>query len=363
MLNAFIWNSTYSAGFFAKVIVIRYNKERKERRVYTLKLESIEQAFHLLDQTAIIIEKECNCTYLEALAETAENLFHNAILQEDLSEMTKKRLLKQYDSFSFDQLDTDTKRKSFQLAILKGMKQNTQPNHQMTPDSIGLFVSYLVRKCMGDSKSFTLLDPALGTGNLVLTILQQFQKEEVYAIGCDVDDLLVKLAYSGANLLEYPIELYNVDSIKPLFIDPVDVVVSDLPVGYYPDDVRANDFEVKAANEHTYAHHLLIEQSVNHLKEGGYGIFIVPNSIFESEQASLLQQFLKQHTFIQGLVALPLSIFKNEQAAKSILIVQKKKDGLSAPKNALLVQLPQMSDGWAMQNILKKIDEWFQAEK
>ena len=27
-------------------------------------------------------------------------------------------------------------RKAFQLAILKGMKESVQPNHQMTPDSI-----------------------------------------------------------------------------------------------------------------------------------------------------------------------------------------------------------------------------------
>ena len=335
--------------------------ERTE--VFNLKLERIEQAFQLLDSTAIIIENECNCTYLEALAETAENIFHQAILQDDISEMTKKRLLKQYENVSFMQFDEETKRKAYQLAILKGMKKSTQPNHQMTPESIGLFVSYLVRKFMSNQQQFTLLDPAFGTGNLILTILQQFNKEYIHAIGCEVDDLLVKLAYSGANLLQYPVELYNGDSIKPLLIDPVDMVVSDLPVGYYPDDVRANDFEVKADDEHTYAHHLLIEQSVNHLKEGGYGIFIVPNSIFESGQATLLQQFLKKHCHIQGLVALPASLFKTEQAAKSILMIQKKKEGVQTPKNALLVQLPNLSDGYAMQAILKKMDEWFKAEK
>ncbi|MGM9924624.1 MAG: class I SAM-dependent methyltransferase [Bacillus sp. (in: firmicutes)] len=328
-----------------------------------MKFESIEKAFQLLDQTALIIEEECHCTYLEALAETAENIFQRSILQEDVSEMTKKRLLKQYDSIPFEQFDAETIRKAFQLAILKGMKQNTQSHHQMTPDSIGLFVSYLVRKCMEGKESFRVLDPAVGTGNLLFTILQQFKKEEIASIGCDVDETLVKLAYSGANLMQCAVELYNGDSIKPLLIDPVDLIVSDLPVGYYPDDARAQEFEVKADDEHTYAHHLLIEQSVRHLNEGGYGIYIIPNSIFESAQATLLQQFLKNHTHIQGLVALPASLFKNEAAAKSILIVQKKKDGLSAPKNALLVQLPNMSDSTAMRNILKKMDEWFKAEK
>lgn len=31
-------------------------------------------------------------------------------------------------------------RRGIQLAILKGMKQHAQPNHQMTPDSIGMLL-------------------------------------------------------------------------------------------------------------------------------------------------------------------------------------------------------------------------------
>ncbi|MBD3110467.1 class I SAM-dependent methyltransferase [Bacillus sp. AGMB 02131] len=330
-----------------------------------MKFESIEQAFELFEQTANVIEQECNCTYLEALAETADNIFHHSILQEELSEMSKKRLLKQYDQADFSQLDEETTRKAFQLAILKGMKDNIQPNHQMTPDTIGIFVSYLVRKFMGDNKRFRLFDPAIGTGNLVFTIMQQLKECDIHAIGIDVDDVLIKLAYSGANLLQQPLELYTGDSMKPLFIDPVDVVVSDLPVGYYPDDERASEFEVSASDseEHTYAHHLLIEQSIKHLAEGGYGIYIVPNSLFESAQSVLLNQYLKKATYIQGLVALPLNLFKNESAAKSVLIVQKKKEGIQQPKQALLAQLPHFSNAKAMSQMLQQMDEWFKAEK
>ncbi|MFS0780569.1 class I SAM-dependent methyltransferase [Bacillus sp. 1P06AnD] len=328
-----------------------------------MKLDNIEKAFQLLDETASEIEKECDCSYLEALSETAENIFHKDVLQEELSDTTKKRLSKQYEAGQFLQFDKETIRKSYQLAILKGMQQNTQPNHQMTPEAIGLFASYLVRKCIGKETAFRMFDPAAGTGNLLLTVQQQFDDKDVHCIGIDVDDLLVKLAYNAANLLENSMELYNGDSLKPLLIDPVDIVVSDLPVGYYPDDARAKEFKVHAEEGHTYAHHLLIEQSMTYLKEGGYGIFIVPNGIFESEQADLLHAYLKDETYIQGLAVLPESLFKNEHAAKSVLIIQKKKDGLQPPKNALLVQLPKLSDGLAMQAILRKMDQWFAEEK
>ena len=41
------------------------------------------------------------------------------------------------------------------------------------------------------------------------------------------------------------IEFFHQDSLAPFLMDPVDLIVSDLPVGYYPDDIRANDYELR----------------------------------------------------------------------------------------------------------------------
>lgn len=37
-------------------------------------------------------------------------------------------------------------RKAIQLSILKGMRESSQPNHQMTPDSLGLLITYFVEQ-------------------------------------------------------------------------------------------------------------------------------------------------------------------------------------------------------------------------
>ncbi|MFD0051065.1 class I SAM-dependent methyltransferase [Actinomycetes bacterium NPDC127524] len=323
----------------------------------------IEELFHQLDETAKILQEELSCTYLDALGETGENLFQGKVLQDDISEISEKRLNKQYAEFSLDKYGREEIRKAFQLAILKGMKENVQPNHQMTPDAVGMFVSYLIGKFMNNSKQFTLLDPAAGTGNLLFTILNQLSQHEISSFGSDVDETLIRLAYCGANLQEHPVELFNQDSLEPLFIDPADAVVSDLPVGYYPNDVRAAEYELAKETGHSYAHHLFIEQGVNHVKDGGYLFYIVPNNLFLSDEAPRLNQYLKEHTYIQGLVQLPLSMFKNEAAAKSILILQKKKEGIKAPKNTMLVQLPKLSDMEATQAMMNKMNEWFKEEK
>ncbi|MCR8850885.1 class I SAM-dependent methyltransferase [Rossellomorea sp. SC111] len=323
----------------------------------------VESLFGIIDETATLLKDELACSYLEAVAETGENLFQGNVLQEEVSELTKKRLNKKYDEVNISQLENENIRKAFQFAILKGMKENVQPNHQMTPDSLGLFISYLVNKFTADMNKLTVLDPAIGTGNLLTTVLNQMPGKETESIGVEIDEVLIKLAYVGADLQKHPLQLFNQDSLEPLFIDPVDLVLCDLPIGYYPNDLRAQDYELKAEEGHSYAHHLFIEQSLKHTKDGGYLFFIVPNGLFESPHSAQLQGYLKEKADIQGFLQLPLSLFKNKNSAKSILILQKKKTGAKPPKEVLLAQLPSLSNQRALQDILSKIDQWLVQNK
>ncbi|MEH7122804.1 class I SAM-dependent methyltransferase [Bacillus sp. JJ1503] len=322
----------------------------------------VEELFTVFNETAMIIKEELSCTYLEALAETGENLFHGSIIQEELSELTAKRVEKSYESIQMDNFTKEEIRKSFQLVILKGMNEMIQPNHQMTPDAVGLLIGYLVNKFV-QKNEYRLLDPAVGTGNLLTTVINQQQNKTVHATGIEIDDILIRLSYVNANLQQHPLRLFNQDSLEPLFIEEADAVVSDLPVGYYPNDVRAADYEIKADQGHTYAHHLFIEQSIRHVKEGGYLFFIVPNGLFESEQAPKLHDFIKKNANIQCLLQLPLSLFKNEKAAKSIFILQKKGEGVKPPKQVLLANLPSLSKTNEVEKILLKIDGWYKENK
>ncbi len=326
-----------------------------------MKISPVEQLFTVFNETALILQEELGCSYLEALAESGENMFQGSILQEELSELTVKRLKKKYEEIHLEKYSKEEIRKAYQLVILKGMKENVQPNHQMTPDSVGMLMGYLVERFVGES-SFRLLDPAVGTGNLLTTVLNHLHKN-VTAIGLEVDDLLIKLAYVNANLQEHPVQFFNQDSLEPLFIDPVDAVIADLPVGYYPNDIRAAEYQLQAPEGHSYSHHLFIEQSVRHIKAGGYLFFIIPNGLFESEQAGKLSEYFKGHVIIQGMLQLPKSMFKSEKAAKSILVLQKKAEGIKPPKQALLVNLPSLANAAEMDKILVKMEKWFQGNK
>ncbi|MEW9181420.1 class I SAM-dependent methyltransferase [Bacillus mycoides] len=326
--------------------------------------QAVETLFSIFDSSTVVLRKELDVTYLEALVETGDNLFEGAILQEELSESTIERLNREYSTFNEETYKGEEIRKAFQLAILKGMKEGVQANHEMTPDAVGMFMSYLFHKFMQGQKEITVLDPAIGTGNLMTTLFNSAKEElTMSGFGVEVDEVLIKLALVNANLQKHAIEFFHQDGVAPLYIDPVDAVVSDLPIGYYPNEIVASEYTLKADEGMSYAHHLFIEQSVKHTKEGGYLFFLVPNFIFESDQAPKLHAFIKETCFIQGLLQLPVSMFKNEKNAKSIFVLQKKGQGVTMPKQALLVELPKFSNMKAMENIMDQLNTWFATHK
>ena len=281
--------------------------------------QTVETLFSIFDSSAVVLRKELDVTYLEALVETGDNLFEGAILQEELSESAIERLNREYSTFNEETYKGEEIRKAFQLAILKGMKEGVQANHEMTPDAVGMFMSYLFHKFMQGQNEITVLDPAIGTGNLMTTVFNSAKEGlTMSGFGVEVDEVLIKLALVNANLQKHAIEFFHQDGLAPLYIDPVDAVVSDLPVGYYPNEIGASEYKLKADEGMSYAHHLFIEQSVKHTKEGGYLFFLVPNFIFESDQAPKLHAFIKETCFIQGLLQLPVSMFKTRKMQKYI---------------------------------------------
>jgi site-specific DNA-methyltransferase (adenine-specific) len=323
-----------------------------------MRASPVETLFTVFNESAQILENRLSVPYLEAVAMTGENLFSGSIRQNGIDARDEKRLENLYGTVRLGDFTREQIRKAYQLAILKGMKANVQANHQMTPDSIGLLMSYFIGKFTENMGTFSILDPAVGTGNLLVTILNQLSGKNITAYGVDIDDVLIRLAYTGANLLHHEIELFTQDALSQLFIDPVDIVVCDLPVGYYPNDAGAADYKLKADEGHSYAHHLFIEQSLRAARPGGFLFFLIPNGLFETKEAPKLRRFLKEEADIQAILQLPMTIFKNEQAAKSIFVIRKKAEGVKAPEQVLLASLPSLSNEGALRQLMAKIDAW-----
>jgi len=320
-----------------------------------------EDLFTYLDGTAQFLEENWSVTYLEGIAEAGENLFREELVQ-TLQPEQAKVLTEKLDLIKKQEFTAEEIRKSFQLVVLKGMKEAIQPHHSMTPDAVCLFISYLVNKVYGKKKEqLSLLDLAAGSGNLVSALLNQ-STFPLQAYGFEVDETLLKLAYVSANLQKHELQLFHQDSVEQIALPEVDLVVTDLPIGYYPKDETARTYELKATEGHSFIHHLMIEQAIQKTKAGGFLFFVVPNFLFESGQAKELHDFIKKEANILGLLQLPKSMFKSEQAGKSIFMLQKKGEGAILPKQALLAELPSFTKKEALADMMQQMNKWFETE-
>lgn len=306
-------------------------------------MEKIEQLFTFIDSAAGSVQEAENVSYLEGVLVALNGWLDGKHIPEG-------------------EWDRNDIRKGIQLALLKGMRESAQVNHQMTPDSLGLLVGYLVEQFFEESltkkETITMLDPALGTGNLLLTVMNLIG-DQIMGAGVELDDLLIQLAAASADLQQQPVALYHQNALMPLLIDPVDAIVCDVPVGYYPDEEYANaNYAIHAEEGMTYAHHLFIEKSINQLRDGGYAFFLVPSTIFESEQARQLFTYIKANTWIQAVIQLPMTLFKKEQMAKSIFVVQKKSDTEKPVKDVLLAKVPSLANPQALEQFFARVRQW-----
>lgn len=305
-------------------------------------METFEQIFMHINGEAEKREKEQEQTYLDALLSTLEDTL-DGVFSWQVEGATKEEM-----------------RKAIQIAILKGMRKGSQPNHQMTPDTLGLLVSYFVEQFFEkelENGTISVLDLAVGTGNLLYTMMNA-QDGKIQATGIEVDELLIQLAAATGDLIEQQVTLYRQDALDNLLVDPVDAVVCDLPVGYYPNEEVALDYELCAAEGMSFAHYLFIEQALRYTKDGGYLFFLIPANLFEGEEAKKLHHYLKANAWIQAVIQLPEALFSAKAHEKSILILQKQQKELRAPREVLLAKVPNMSNKQALAMFFEKVQMW-----
>ena len=59
--------------------------------------------------------------------------------------------------------------------------------------------------------------------------------KKVDYLGIELDDLLIDLAASMAEVMDLQMGFVQGDAVRPQVLKESDIIVSDLPVGYYPE--------------------------------------------------------------------------------------------------------------------------------
>lgn len=303
----------------------------------------MERLFRTLDDKAKSLNEENGQSFIENLGLAMEDVYRN-----------QRTLL--------EQATFQDRRKAFQFAYLSLLQEeNIQANHQITPDSIGLILGFLVQKFTENNKELQIVDIASGAGHLSATVNEVLKDSEVMHHLIEVDPVLSRVSVHLANFLEIPFDVYPQDAIMPLPLEEADVVIGDFPIGYYPLDGRSKEMKLGFEEGHSYSHFLLIEQAVYALKQSGYAFLVVPSNIFEDEHVKQLQNFITTETEMQAFLNLPKTLFKNENARKSILILQKKKANETKPVEVLLANISDFKNPNKFHGFINELNEWMDA--
>ena len=279
--------------------------------------EKIEQAYTYLLENVQIIQNDLTTNFYDALIE------QNGIYVDGQTELEQVKPNNQ--ALKRLALRKEEWLRTYQFLLLKAAQtEPLQANHQFTPDAISQLIIFLIEQ-LWPAKEVSILELGSGMGILGASFLTSISKKVDY-LGIELDDLLIDLAASISEVMGLPAVYVQGDAVRPQILKESDVVVSDLPIGYYPDDQIASRYQVAAKNEHTYAHHLLMEQSLKYLKKDGYAIFLAPSNLLTSPQSELLKDWLRENAQIVAMISLPEDLFAQATQSKAIFVLQKKQD-------------------------------------
>ncbi|WP_053038263.1 class I SAM-dependent methyltransferase [Staphylococcus haemolyticus] len=300
----------------------------------------MEKLFKTLDEKAKVLNEQNGQSFIENLGLAMEDVYSN-----------KRELL--------EQATLQDRRKAFQFAYLSLMQEETiQANHQITPDSIGLILGFLVQKFTENNEELHVVDIASGAGHLSASVNEVLKDTTIMHHLIEVDPVLSRVSVHLANFLEIPFDVYPQDAIMPLPLEEADIVIGDLPIGYYPLDERSHEMQLGFKEGNSYSHYLLIEQAITALKQSGFAFLVVPSNIFENDNVKQLENFIATETEMQAFLNLPKPLFKNENARKSILILQKKKSNETKPVEVLLANIPDFKNPNQFQGFIGELNTW-----
>ncbi len=287
-----------------------------------MKTEHLELFYDCVDQSNDILYEAFHKSYFDLIEMTVQNILAGEVVC-DCDEETKNKLNQIYDQLVGVDFTVEDVRKAMQAIFLKGFKEMRILNGNTTPDTLGIFIAYLITK-LNANKKITILDPLCGTGNLLHTVINHLDKE-CTSFACDHDVWMTKLTKMVSDLLGIPVELYLQDT-RNLSLKDMDCILFDMP-------------NVILEEKKSYFPYEAILHYKEMLKPDGAMIAILGSDFFNYDKNQEFKKQLLQDCSIIGLIELPDSMFVAKP--KIILVIQK---CMLDKKNCFMVKLPSFTD-------------------
>ena len=211
-----------------------------------------------------------------------------------------------------------------------------------TPRTVVNFISDYIDKINNNNNDIKVLDPACGSGGLLLTIGKKLKNNLDY-YGYDINERLVRV--SSMNLLLNGIDNYTIKEQSFLDADEAefyDLILTNPPFGVKEKRKDVLDkFKFGKKKKQLDLEVLFIEKIIQVLKPGGLCGIVLPDGILNNSSRLDIRNYLLSKTNILSCIDLPSNVFKacGTGCESGILFFQKKQPNINKNKNCKLFKV------------------------
>lgn len=142
-------------------------------------MQKVEELYPKFQTAVEHLQKALNVSFSSALTETFDNLENGKIKVESGApdKETVAKLTEEYRQLNYENLPRSLKVQVFTLLTLKAIAQDASDYNLMpTPSVIATVIALIWQKIVPAGEK-TVVDPAIGTGNLLYSIIRQLIQE------------------------------------------------------------------------------------------------------------------------------------------------------------------------------------------
>ncbi len=307
----------------------------------------------------------------------------------DFSIITKQALSRIYQKYvSLLSIDTSNhlQENLFGFSDFPIETINKEAGAFYTPEYVARFFSKYISKSYTYSEfnNLKILDPAVGSGIFLRTILEneierrldndnELDIDKLFksVVGVDLDKNACLATNLSLTLLNYN---FNDHTNRPKVLNTdalslirraisrninVDVIISNPP--YINQNKQSTDLaeflkelmgEIKNGKIDTY--HAFLKLSIDLLKPGGLGLFVIPHNFLVSQSAKNLRNYVLENCYIESVADLSaINVFENVNTYTMLLIVRKKNTEFFNTQNTWLLKC-RASVGEALNQLLNE---------
>ena len=230
---------------------------------------------------------------------------------------------------------------------LRKKKDRKQSGSYYTPEKIAKRLMGLVFPEGTCTEPLTILDPACGTGSILLALPERCELEQIY--GYDIDPMAIAIVRVNM-ALRYGIcdeglltEHFTVrDFLKEGCSKAIDLIVGNPPWGSEFTPEEEAEYRKKfrtAAQKQIESGNLFVEQSLMQLKDGGRLCFVLPEALLHVKTHCAVRSLILRQSVVKRAEYLG-EVFEKVQCPSVILLLEKQENAERENKgNTGLVRL------------------------